>query len=261
MNNRKPKEFRFYDTYETASWLEAAASDPDSFIEMPWEDKNVCKALGQFSKVSILHHYIYNQLAVEKRREYRKNIYDRLPDEIEDYKQVFKDYKIKLRNEKAFQPYGDNYDEYEHFYLWFLYHENSFALLWEKITDEVFHLLFANRGFLLVFNNSLATYLKNKKELIPREFRNHKDKIRRAHSVPAWVKKAVYFRDQGKCAICLKDLTCLLSTDQVLHFDHIVPLNRWGINDPCNLQLLCDKCNQTKGGSAASTGIRYMEWW
>ncbi|MCK5485733.1 MAG: HNH endonuclease [Desulfobacterales bacterium] len=53
----------------------------------------------------------------------------------------------------------------------------------------------------------------------------------------------------------------MLSTDQVIHYDHIVPLNCWSVNDPCNLQLLCEECNLKKGGIHASTSIRYREWW
>ena len=200
-------------------------------------------------------------MAVEKRREYRKNLYDRLPDEIDDFKKIFKYYQIDLRDENGFQPYGDDYNEYEHFYSWFLYHEESFTLLWEKITDEVFHLLFANRGFLLNFNKSLSSYLEGHPKLIPFEYHDNNGKIKRYSNIPVWAKKAVYFRDQGKCVLCLKDLTGLLSTDQVIHYDHIVPLNCWGVNDPCNLQLLCEKCNLKKGGVHAATSIRYREWW
>ncbi len=256
-----PKEFRFFETYETASWIEAAATAPWSFIEVPWEDKSVARALGHFSKVSLLHYYIYHLLATEKQREYRKNLYDRLPDDIDDFKGTFKDYQINIRDEKGFQPYGDDYDENEHFYLWFLYHEESFTLLWEKITDEVCHLLFANRGFLLIFNKSLSSYLEEHPKLIPPECRKKDGKIKRANNIPAWAKKAVYFRDQGRCVLCFKDLTGLLSSDQDIHYDHIVPLNCWGVNDPCNLQLLCRECNLKKGGMHATTSIRYREWW
>jgi hypothetical protein len=255
------KEFRFFDTYETASWLEAAACVPDSFLELPWKDEYVKRSLGQYSKVSILHYYIYYLLATEKRREYRKNIYDRLPGEIDDFKKVFLEYQIELRDEEDFNHYDDEYEEYKHFFLWFQYQEKSFALLWERITDEVFHLLFANRGFLLNFNSSLSSYLKNNLELIPQLSRDSSGKISRANYMPTWVKKAVYFRDQGRCVLCLKDLTGLLSTDCVVHYDHIVPLNCWGVNDPCNLQLLCEECNLKKGGSQALTGIKYRAWW
>lgn len=48
---RAPKEFRFFETYETASWLEAAVTEPESFIELPWEDKSVARALGYFSTI------------------------------------------------------------------------------------------------------------------------------------------------------------------------------------------------------------------
>lgn len=259
--NEYTNELKFFETYETASGLEAAASNPDSFIEIPWENKDVKKTLGNYSKVTILHYYIYSLLAVEKRREYSKNIYDRMPDEIKDFKKVFSEYQIALRDEKNFQVYGDDYDEYWHFYMWFQYHEDSFELLWKKITEEVFHLLFSNRSFLLTFNNSLASYLEQNCELILKKYRDCKGKISRVNYVPVWVKKAVYLRDQGKCTLCLKDLTGLLSTDHIVHYDHIVPLNCWGVNDPSNLQLLCDVCNLKKSGNKASTGIRYGTWW
>jgi hypothetical protein len=259
--NQTSKEFKFFETYETASWLEAAAAAPESFLEVPWEDENVARALCHFSKVSLLHHYIYHLLAVEKRRGYRKNFYDLLPDDIDGFKRIFKDYQITLRDENGFQPYGDDYDEYEHFYLWFLYHEESFTLLWEKITDEVFHLLFANRGFLLIFNKSLSCYLEDHQNIIPLECRDKNGKIKRDSNTPIWSKKAIYFRDQGRCVLCFKDLTGLLSTDRIIHYDHIVPLSCWGVNDPCNLQLLCEECNLKKGGIQASTSTRYREWW
>jgi hypothetical protein len=255
------KEFRFFETYETASWLEAASCVPNSFLEIPWEDEGIKKSLCKYSKVSILHYYIYHLLATEKCREYRKNLYGRLPDEIDDFKKVFLEYQIELRDEEDFNPYGDEYEESEHFFLWFQYQEESFTLLWERITNEVFHLLFANRRFLLNFNSSLASYLKENLNYIPQLYRDSSGKISRASYMPTWVKKAVYLRDQGRCVLCLKDLTGLLSTDRVVHYDHIVPLNCWGVNDPCNLQLLCEECNLKKGGSQASTGIKYRVWW
>ena len=129
------------------------------------------------------------------------------------------------------------------------------------MTDEIFHLLFANREFLLDFNKTLAEYLEDNPNLIPSEFRNKVGKIKRAKYLPKWLKKAIFYRDQGKCVSCFRDLTGLLSTENVLHLDHIVPLGSWGVNDPCNLQLLCEDCNLNKGGKQLSTGNRYIQWW
>jgi hypothetical protein len=145
--------------------------------------------------------------------------------------------------------------------LWFLSQEGNFELLWEKMSDEVFHLLFANRAFLLHFNQSLADYLKSGEVSIPAEHLDEKGVIRRQPYFPTWVKKAIYYRDQGRCVLCQRDLTGLLSTDQRIHYDHIVPLNLWGTNDPCNLQLLCEDCNLRKPGTSAKTATRYHPWW
>jgi hypothetical protein len=42
-------------------------------------------------------------------------------------------------------------------YLWVLEHEDeTFSHLWNKMADEVFHLLFGNRSILLTFNSALA---------------------------------------------------------------------------------------------------------
>jgi hypothetical protein len=147
------------------------------------------------------------------------------------------------------------------FYKWFLSQEEQFEQLWEKLTDEVFHLLFANRTFLLTFNQALADFLKSGRVSIPSEYLNNKGVIKRASHIPAWLKKAVFYRDQGKCVLCQKDLSGLLSTDRVLHYDHIVPLNMWGTNDSSNFQLLCEKCNLEKSGNVAKTAYRYPSWW
>jgi hypothetical protein len=143
---------------------------------------------------------------------------------------------------------------------WFLSQESSFEELWEKIADEVFHILYSNRSFLLKFNNNLSHYLAKNPVLIPREARTKMGKIRRTH-LPKWVKRAVFYRDQGRCVFCDKDLSGLLSVQEGVHFDHIVPLNLLGTNDPSNFQLLCEQCNLQKSGRSSSTSYRYKSWW
>jgi 5-methylcytosine-specific restriction endonuclease McrA len=53
-----------------------------------------------------------------------------------------------------------------------------------------------------------------------------------SRAVPSWVKKEVWHRDGGRCAIC--------GADQDLHFDHVIPYSKGGSStDPRNIQLLC----------------------
>ena len=255
------QELLFYESYETASVIEATARDPSSFIEVPWEYKRVDRIICKFNKLSVLHFYIYNTLAVYKRRDFRANseFYDH--QDISQYEEAFGRYGIPFQ-EKAHggQKRQNGLEDFELFFQWFKVQEHSFELLWERITEEVFHLLFANRWFLLTFNTSLAIYLQDH-DIIPREYQSSNGTIKRHRSVPAWLRKAVYYRDHGRCVRCQRDLSGLLSTDRLLHYDHMVPLKLFGTNDPCNLQLLCDACNSQKGGRSSTTGVRYPAWW
>lgn len=203
-------------------------------------------------------------IAVEHRYEYRKNedLYEDSEEMRYEVEKTLKVYGI------SFQPY----DEYVQsilnksesgffFYGWFQKHEAQFAELWEQITNEVFHLLFANRAFLLTFNQSVAWFLSNNHIQIPHTFLTDKGVLKRQTYFPVWLTKAVFHRDQGKCVLCQRDLTGLINTDFQIHFDHIVPLKLWGTNDPCNIQTLGADCNLKKSGKAAQTTMRYQPWW
>lgn len=57
--------------------------------------------------------------------------------------------------------------------------------------------------------------------------------------IPDDVKMYVWKRDEGKCVIC--------GSQEKLEFDHIIPFSKGGSNTARNLQLLCEKCNRSKG--------------
>lgn len=57
--------------------------------------------------------------------------------------------------------------------------------------------------------------------------------------IPQHVKQAVWQRDQGRCVQC--------SSADYLEFDHIIPFSKGGASSLNNVQLLCRKCNLTKG--------------
>jgi hypothetical protein len=57
--------------------------------------------------------------------------------------------------------------------------------------------------------------------------------------IPQHIKQAVWQRDQGKCIQC--------SSSSYLEFDHIIPFSKGGASSVNNVQLLCRKCNLSKG--------------
>lgn len=63
----------------------------------------------------------------------------------------------------------------------------------------------------------------------------------RRESIPDKIKIFVWQRDTGMCVQC--------GSQEELEYDHIIPLSMGGSNTARNLQLLCAKCNKTKGGN------------
>lgn len=137
--------------------------------------------------------------------------------------------------------------------------------LMKQTVSEVFHVLFQNRELLMRFNSYVSDILKNahwgRVEDLDRSLLAPNGTLARVRP-PKWAQRAVFFRDRGRCVLCDRDLTGLMSIDNVENYDHIVPLSRWGINDITNLQLLCAPCNQRdKRDGAPITSGRYQSWY
>lgn len=57
--------------------------------------------------------------------------------------------------------------------------------------------------------------------------------------IPEQVRIEVWHRDVGKCARC--------GSRENLEYDHIIPVSKGGSNTTRNIELLCEKCNRSKG--------------
>jgi hypothetical protein len=68
-----------------------------------------------------------------------------------------------------------------------------------------------------------------------------KRKERRTEPIPKRVKMYVWQRDEGTCVEC--------GSKEKLEYDHIIPLSKGGSNTDRNLQILCERCNRSKGAS------------
>jgi hypothetical protein len=263
---RPTQRLIFQRVYDMASMVEACLENNESLMELDWESQDLLEGITSFSRVSLLHRYIYAMIAVEHRYEYRKNadLYEEGPELIQGVEDLLRAYEVPFLPYKKFKPVipvdeASSREEYP-FHRWFLSQEESFEQLWEKLTDETFYLLFGNRAFLLRFNQGVAELIGSGKVTIPMEFLDDTGFIRRTY-LPVWVRDAVYFRDHGRCVLCQVDLSGLLSADRVDHFDHMVALAAHGVNDPCNIQLLCETCNLRKSNRESMTGLRYSPWW
>lgn len=160
--------------------------------------------------------------------------------------QAIKQYRgIDMSLVKDFEKNNDDYLENFTKYIEFLdeFESGLYYDIIDNIATEVEYILFQNRDFLLRFNEQQAVAFEN----------NHRERV----YVPEWVKRAVLFRDKGRCVFCKKDLTGLYSLldDNEKQFDHMVSLNEGGINDVCNMQLSCKDCNLEKLDSSKTSSL------
>ncbi len=61
----------------------------------------------------------------------------------------------------------------------------------------------------------------------------------RRESISEDIRREVFRRDGGRCVAC--------GVDELLQFDHVIPVALGGASSRENLQLLCAPCNREKG--------------
>ena len=135
------------------------------------------------------------------------------------------------------------------------------------IADEVFYLMFQNRAALAGLHGFVAMHVSG---MDPEDFDEALDDCAKAFAAPgrlarkappAWARRAVFFREHGRCAHCRTDLSRLIDALPARDFDHIIPLAAGGLNDVTNLQLLCTSCNRSKGKKTVAPATHYRRWY
>lgn len=244
-------KYNFEGIYGLIDLIEGNVNAETSFWN--YDDTYFIEHSARFNKDTLLHQYIVVTALNVYRREFRKSTDWYEEEGVLDYwYDKFEEYNIKIPTYKE----RKNYDVYK----WFLRHEMKFEQLYTYLANEVFYILFNNRNFLLMFNQIVSETVYDLSTYYPVKYLTKKGTIKRSN-IPVWVKKAVFHRDKGRCVFCNTDLTNLINTLTIKNFDHIVPLDLFGANDPCNIQLSCEKCNKSKSNKEPSTSDNYFSWW
>lgn len=243
------QDYKFNEIYDLAALIDSSAKYESSFFNY---DRNLfINRASKFSKKTLLHLYITSTSLNHFRTQFRKESDFFYEDGVMDsWYNSFGEYNINLSR--------FNFEGKQTIYEWFNKNEKKFEQLFDKMADELFYILFSNRGFLLNFNYLVSETVCD--NIFPEKNLNPKGKIKRV-SIPQWVKNAVYHRDKGRCVFCNTDLTRLINILTSSNFDHIIPLDLNGANDPCNIQLSCEKCNKSKKNNDGSTSTKYIPWW
>lgn len=215
----------------------------------------------KFNKNSLLHIYVSSTLYCYYRRYFHKNA-DCVEDEdVNWWVALMKGYGVRLTRR------GYKYDVEDAAWSWFKKNEIVFTKFFDIISEEVVHILFNDKHFLVKFNRIVRNVLIDENGTYsnfvkwPEGYRNEDGTIKRC-AIPKWVKQAVFHRDKGHCVFCNKNLTGLVNIfDSQKNYDHIIPLKDYGANDPCNIQLSREECNKSKGRKDIVPIYKYQSWW
>lgn len=283
-------EAKFYETYYFCNIIKNILYFPDDYLRKLNEfygDETIYYRLGTFRKYSALHELIefiiedvYYEQANEKFLSEKKALLERfrelpillrhmrpctLPIEraLEHHQMKHQSFEAFLGNQEKHFTDCNAEDVYE--YILELRESGIFDLLIEHITKEVFHVLFQNRELVKTFNIMMADALEREENSTPPveiEELFSKPGILKRVAIPKWVRRAVFYRDRGRCVLCDKDLSGQVNLENQENYDHIVPLAKHGLNDVSNIQLLCKECNQhEKRAGEAVTSNRYQSWY
>lgn len=85
--------------------------------------------------------------------------------------------------------------------------------------------------------------------------------FKRISNKPVWLQNGVRLRDKERCSVCGDNLGRILTNSTKVNYDHIIPLQKNGNNDPTNWQLTCETCNKSKGDRNAEFKNVFSAFW
>jgi HNH endonuclease len=268
-------EMEFFETYYFANVLHNLLTDSFPFLrtlDSFFGDLGYKRFLHAYPKYSALHQFVEFIIETE--------MYEEIDDVTEDA--LVHDKGFRLWAETALSSHAIDHIPFRAWldsegislddisedvivdYHRFLRDDGPLDVLFERMTEEVFFLMFMNREFLHKFNEMIAYQISNlvidglasdEKQLF------RKDGVLKRVGIPTWARRAVFYRDRGQCSSCHRDISGLVSIHSDKHYDHIVPLAAGGVNDVSNLQLLCERCNLGKQDKNIPASKYYERWY
>lgn len=129
------------------------------------------------------------------------------------------------------------------------------------VVDDIFTVLYSDKNFLYEFNRQLSQLIRSLTKLEYPDYLKKDGVLERCSFIPQWLKNGVFYRDKGRCQICGADLTKILQLDNKDNYDHIIPLENGGTNEPTNFQLTCEHCNKSKGAKNSKFNNMANRFW
>lgn len=145
-------------------------------------------------------------------------------------------------------------DDEDLFWVW-VSESTRFHDAMDELTDEIFHVLFNDVGFLQSFNELCASHIEGSG--FGEELKTRAGTLKRVR-IPKWARRAIFHRDKGECRACKCSLAAMINQLESERYDHIVPLAKFGANDVTNLQLLCEPCNLKKSAKCEPVSKLYQ---
>ncbi|WP_312942983.1 HNH endonuclease signature motif containing protein [Oscillibacter sp.] len=217
-----------------------------------------------------LYHYLYNEryyfldeICSDLEADFIIDYIDKTARILAEYGVPICDYRtiIKDFDEKNIDADLSDYEYEENIRALYDDMFQNFDLIESNIIEATFYLLYDNKGFLFKFNKFLSNYVNS--IFLPEHYFDDQKHIKRCQYLPEWLKRAVFYRDNGRCQHCGKDLSGLLAIndDALLQYDHIIPLEQAGTNDATNFQILCRECNIQKSSKLILPKYFYQMYW